>query len=76
VEIVSTLPGGGYGSMNGTSMASPAVAGFAAHLLSTTPAIQQTQGSDRSRALKDLLYSKCKPEGFGREFEGFGLPQP
>jgi subtilisin len=76
VEIVSTLPGGGYGSMSGTSMASPAVAGFAAHLLATTPAIQQAQGTDRSRALKDLLYSKCKPEGFGREFEGFGLPQP
>jgi subtilisin len=76
VEIVSTLPGGGHGSMNGTSMACPAVAGFAAHLLSSTPAVQQAQGSDRSRALKDLLYSKCKPEGFGREFEGFGLPQP
>jgi subtilisin len=76
VEIVSTLPGGGYGSMSGTSMASPAVAGFTAHLLSTTLAVQQMQGTDRSRALKDLLYSKCKPEGFGREFEGFGLPQP
>jgi subtilisin len=76
VEIVSTLPGGGHGSMNGTSMACPAVAGFTAHLLSSTPAIQQAQGSARSRALKDLLYSKCKPEGFGRDFEGFGLPTP
>ncbi len=76
VEIVSTLPGGGYGSMSGTSMASPAVAGFTAHLLSTTAAIQQMEGADRSRALKDALYKSCKPEGFGREFEGFGLPHP
>jgi subtilisin family serine protease len=35
VEIVSTLPGTGHGALSGTSMASPAVAGFAAHLLST-----------------------------------------
>jgi subtilisin len=74
VEIVSTLPDRAYGPMSGTSMASPAVAGFAAHLLSANAALRQAAGSDRSRQLKDLLYSKCKPEGFGREFEGFGLP--
>lgn len=76
VEIVSTLPGGAYGPMSGTSMASPAVAGFAAYLLAETPAIRNAQGADRSRQLKDLLYTKCKPEGFGREYEGFGLPLP
>jgi subtilisin len=76
VEIVSTLPGGHYGPMSGTSMATPAVAGFAAHLLSSSPAIQNAQGADRSRQLKDLLYSKAKPAGFGRDYEGFGLPLP
>jgi subtilisin len=76
VEIVSTLPGGQYGPMSGTSMATPAVAGFAAYLLSADTAIRNAQGADRSRRLKDLLYSRCKPEGFGRDYEGFGLPLP
>ncbi len=76
VEIVSTMPGEGHGALSGTSMACPAVAGFAAYLLSANPALRQKQGSARSRELKDLLYSACKPEGFGRDFEGFGLPLP
>ncbi|TDW17874.1 S8 family peptidase [Kribbella kalugense] len=35
--ILSTLPGGGYGTMSGTSMASPHVTGIAALLKSTHP---------------------------------------
>jgi subtilisin len=76
VEIVSTLPKGEYGPMSGTSMASPAVTGFAAYLLSQDASVRQAQGSDRSRKLKDLLYANCRPEKFGREYEGFGLPLP
>lgn len=76
VEIVSTLPGTGHGSMSGTSMACPAVAGFAAYLLAKDPALKQKSGSSRSRALKDALYAACKPENFGRDYEGFGLPLP
>lgn len=76
VEIVSTLPGTGHGSMSGTSMASPAVAGFAAYLLAKDPALKQKVGAARSRALKDALYAACKPEKFGRDYEGFGLPTP
>ena len=74
VEIVSTLPGQGHGSMSGTSMACPAVTGFAAYLLSSDPGVRQAQGVDRSNQLKQLLYSKCMPQGFGRDYEGFGLP--
>lgn len=76
VEIVSTLPGTGHGSMSGTSMASPAVAGFAAYLLAKDPTLKQKVGAARSRALKDALYAACKPEKFGRDYEGFGLPTP
>jgi len=36
-SILSTLPGGGYGLMSGTSMASPHVTGIAALLKSTHP---------------------------------------
>ena len=35
VGIISTVPGGGYGVMSGTSMACPAVSGLSARLLST-----------------------------------------
>lgn len=74
VEIVSTLPGGSHGPLSGTSMAAPAVAGFAAFLLSEQAGLRQKSGPDRSRALKDALYASCEPRGFGRNFEGFGLP--
>jgi subtilisin len=57
-------------------MAAPAVTGLAARLLAANPDILNDSGASRSRRLKDLLYSLAKPEGFGREYEGFGLPQP
>ena len=76
VEIVSTLPDGQYGSMSGTSMATPAVTGFAAYLLARNPDVVAAQGADRSQKLRDLLYASCKPEKFGRDYEGFGLPLP
>jgi subtilisin len=76
VEIVSTLPGRQYGTMSGTSMATPAVTGFAAYLLEANPPVLQANGAVRSQKLKDLLYASCKPENFGRDYEGFGLAAP
>jgi subtilisin len=74
VGIVSTVPDAAFGVMSGTSMASPAVAGFAASLLAARPDILAMNGGARSRAPKDALFQSAGPLGFGRTFEGFGLP--
>ena len=74
VGIVSTLPEDSYGVMSGTSMASPAVVGFAAYLLASHPDILRSTGSERIKLWKALLSGSARPLGFGRDFEGFGLP--
>jgi subtilisin len=74
--IVSTLPGGLYGVMSGTSMACPAVAGMAAALLSTHP---QVLGMPRERsraiAIIGLLTQAARTLGFDPTLEGAGLPR-
>jgi hypothetical protein len=54
VKILSTLKGGGYGAMSGTSMATPHVAGIAALILSTDPSLGYSQ-------LKDLIIRSSDP---------------
>lgn len=74
VGIVSTLPDKDYGSMSGTSMACPAVAGFVAFLLASEPHILNDQSGNRNRSVLDRLYNSAARLGFGRDYEGFGLP--
>jgi subtilisin len=75
VGVVSTLPDDLYGPMSGTSMASPAIAGFAAYLLPSQPQILAAKDQDRSRLLREALCASAKTFDFGRYYEGFGLPQ-
>lgn len=72
--IVSTLPSDSFGAMSGTSMACPAVAGYAAFLLGSEPTILNATGENRSKQLLDRLYGTATELGFGRDYEGFGLP--
>ncbi|WP_304651005.1 S8 family peptidase [Thalassobius sp. Cn5-15] len=75
VAIISTLPGPGFGSYDGTSMASPHVAGVAAALLSLSPAIQgMARNAARSQALFDAVLNQCQSLGLPAERQGSGLP--
>jgi subtilisin len=75
VGIISTVPGG-HVPMDGTSMATPAVAGFAARLLSGMPAIlAMPRTSARATAMARALFAAATPMGFGVNFEGQGFPK-
>lgn len=74
VGIVSTVPGGAYAVMSGTSMACPAVTGIAAALLAKSPAILALpRDRDRSIAMQGLMSNAAKPLGLGKDNEGSGL---
>lgn len=74
VAIISTVPNG-YAVMDGTSMATPAVTGFAARLLAGKQAILgMPRNASRSNAMTQELFATAKLLGFGKEFEGQGLP--
>jgi subtilisin len=75
VGIISTVPGG-YLPMDGTSMATPAVSGFAAKLLSGMQNIlTMPRTPARANAMAQALFAKAKVMGFGTNFEGQGFPQ-
>lgn len=55
VDILSTLPGGGYGVLSGTSMAAPHVAGAAALILGTEPGLSPAEVKERLLTSVDPL---------------------
>lgn len=68
VDVVSARPGGGYQSMDGTSMSAPHVAGLAALLLEAEPKARLLQ-LERS-----ILASCRRPRGMPAERGGHGIP--
>ncbi|MDP4361035.1 hypothetical protein QR510_30865, partial [Escherichia coli] len=38
--------------------------------------IMAAKKSERVKRLKEALYRNCRTFGFGRDFEGFGMPTP
>ena len=72
--ILSTVPGG-YAPLSGTSVASPAVVGFAARLLAQLPAVlAMPRDQDRSDAIAKALLQSAKDRGFAARLQGNGLP--
>jgi subtilisin len=75
VAIASTVPGGGYGAWDGTSMACPQVSGIAALALVLKPEIlKAARDAARAEALIKLLRSKARSLKFGSKYEGSGCP--
>jgi subtilisin len=74
VGIISFVGEKERGVMDGTSMASPAVTGLMARLLSREPALLAAdRDQQRSDAILKLAYVTAVPIGFGNEYEGSGL---
>lgn len=75
VGVISSVPGG-YAPMSGTSMASPAICGFTAALLSSQAAILNApRNAARRDALATALLQSARSLGFPTDLEGRGLPK-
>lgn len=81
VGIISTVPARfgltkPYASMGGTSMASPAVSGILAAILSNSSAYKALPRNDaRSATALLLLQQACQSIGLDAKFQGRGIPQ-
>ena len=65
VNIWTTIPGGGYGAVSGTSFSSPLTAGVVALMLSANPALQPSQVDEILSATADDLGTPGRDDYFG-----------
>ncbi len=81
VGIISTIPERRdlmmpYGSMDGTSMASPAACGALAAILSATPDYRDLpRDASRAERARELLRANCQDVGMEARFQGRGIPR-
>ena len=79
VAVISTVPGGGFDAMDGTSVAAPHVTGLAAILLAHHPAFKSGLGKQRSAARVEMLFEFIKQNAaalpfLGTDRTGAGVP--
>jgi len=72
VDIYSSVPKGKWETWNGTSMATPHVAGALAILLGSLPALGSLNGAQRTNLLQTLLISTVKELGEAGQNHRFG----
>jgi subtilisin family serine protease len=73
VDIVSSVPGGGWAPLNGTSMATPHVAGAAALLLSATRIRADVPPQERGFVIADLLVGAVDEMGEPGQDDRYGF---